>query len=101
MNVSDYGSTILDELRAVCAEQGVATDNLDADSVLFGDGSLIDSMALVGLIIHVEEQVLERTGQEIQVIDDEAIIADGQTPFRTSRTLAAHVLAKTAADAAT
>ncbi|WP_162520918.1 hypothetical protein [Pseudaquabacterium pictum] len=97
MNETDLITLILDELRQVCAELGVDTAGLDADSVLFGDGSLIDSMALVGLIIKVEEHVLETTGQEIQVIDDAAIIADGQTPFRSPRTLAAHVLAKTTA----
>lgn len=97
MTESDLVQLILDELRQVCADLGEDTTGLGADSVLFGDGSLIDSMALVGLIIKVEEHVLDSTGREIQVIDDDAIIADGQTPFRTPRTLAVHVLAKLAA----
>lgn len=99
MNETALITLILDELRLVCSELDIDATDLDADTVLFGDGSLIDSMALVGLIIKVEEHVLDTTGQEIQVIDDAAIIADGQTPFRSPRTLAAHVLAKTAAAA--
>lgn len=87
-------AVILDELKLACGELGIDTSAIDADTVLFGEGSLIDSMALVGLVIKLEEHVLASTGQEIQVIDDEAIIADGQTPFRNARSLAAHALRK-------
>ena len=82
------------QVQRACSELGIATSGVDADTVLFGDGSLIDSMALVGLVIKLEEHVLASSGREIQIIDDEAIIADGQTPFRTARTLAAHALRK-------
>jgi acyl carrier protein len=94
MNEAELVQVILTELKAVCEENAIEGVVLDRDTVLFGDDSLIDSMALVGLIIKLEEHIQQATGREIQVIDDEAIIADGQTPFRTPARLAAHALAK-------
>jgi hypothetical protein len=94
MTEAELEQVILRELQAVCEENGIEGVVLDRHAVLFGDDSLIDSMALVGLIIKVEEHILETTGREIQVIDDDAIIADGQTPFRDVARLAAHALQK-------
>ena len=52
----------------------------------------------VDLIIKVEEHVLETTGKEIQVVDESAIITEGQTPFRNAETLAELTLTKAGAE---
>jgi hypothetical protein len=51
-------------------------------------------MALVSLIVKVEEFVLETTGKEIDVIDEETIIIDSKTPLENAATLAELVLKK-------
>lgn len=94
MNKHELMTVILEELRAVCAENGLDDVVIDEQTLLFGEGSVIDSMALVGLIIKLEETLLEATGQEIQVIDDDAIIDDEQTPFKTAERLVEHALGK-------
>jgi acyl carrier protein len=94
MDKNELVAVILTELRAVCEENGWTDATMDAQTTLFGEGAVIDSMALVGLIIKVEEYLLEKTGQEVQVIDDDAIIADAQTPFKNAERLASHALAK-------
>lgn len=94
MNKEQLIDVILTELRVICEENGLDSGDINGDTMLFGGHALIDSLALVGLIIKVEEYVFEKTGKEIQVIDEEAIIDDSTTPFQNAVTLAELVLAK-------
>ena len=94
MNKAELIDVILTELKVICEENGIDGGAVDSKTVLFGGGSIIDSLALVGLIIKVEEFVMDQTGKEIQVIDEDAIVTDGRTPFENAESLAELVLAK-------
>ena len=94
MNKSDLVDLIIAELKQICEEINIDTSDIDNQTVLFGEGSIIDSMALVSLIVKVEEFVLETTGKEIDVIDEETIIIDSKTPLENAVTLAELVLKK-------
>jgi acyl carrier protein len=94
MNKSDLVDLIIAELKEICDESNIDTSDIDNQTVLFGGDSIIDSMALVGLIVKVEEYVLENTGKEIDVIDEETIIIDSKTPLENAVTLAELVLKK-------
>jgi len=94
MNKSDLVDLIIAELKQICEESNIDASDIDNQTVLFGGGSIIDSMALVSLIVKVEEFVLETTGKEIDVIDEETIIIDSKTPLENAVTLAELVLKK-------
>jgi len=94
MNKAQLLAVILAELQVIFEEGGIGAGPVAADTVLFGDNSLIDSLALVGLIIKVEEYILEQTGREVQLIDEDAIINGSQTPFRHADALADLALLK-------
>lgn len=94
MNQAELIDVILAELKVICEENGIDGSRVDRQTALFGAGSIIDSLALVGLIIKVEEYVLEKTGKEIEVIDEAAIITEGKTPFENAATLAELALLK-------
>ncbi len=94
MNRNDLISIIMEELNVICHENEINSKFLNEETMLFGSGSIIDSLSLVGLIIKVEEYVLDQTGKEIQVIDENAIITDGETPFKNANTLADLILSK-------
>ena len=94
MNKSSLLEKILTELNTIFTENKLPLSDLNENTILFGAGSAIDSLDLVGLIVTVEEFVLEKTGKEIQVIDEESIIAEGKSPFRSVSTLADLVLEK-------
>lgn len=79
---------IVAELKLLCEENGIDPQLANRDAVLFGGGSIIDSLMLVGLVIKVEEYILEKTGKEVQIIDEAAIITEGKTPFENPVTLA-------------
>jgi len=55
-------------------------------TLVFGYGSPLDSLGLVGLLIEIEQQVLEHHGKEI-VIASEKAISQHRSPFRTVASL--------------
>lgn len=58
-----------------------------ANAVLFGSGSNLDSLGLVGLIVATEQKIDDRFGVAITLADEKAMSLKN-SPFRTVRTLA-------------
>lgn len=57
---------------------------------LFGEGGVLDSMALVHLIADIEETISERLGKPLILADERAMSARN-SPFRTPETLIAAI----------
>lgn len=57
---------------------------------LFGEGGVLDSMALVHLIADIEEAINERLGKPLILADERAMSARN-SPFRTPETLIAAI----------
>ena len=94
MNKASLIETILAELKVIFHENNLEEKDLNEETILFGAGSAIDSLDLVGLIVKIEEHVLEKTNREIQIINEEAVISGGSTPFKTVASLAQLVMQK-------
>ena len=60
------------------------------DTVLYGAGGALDSIALVNLIIALEQHVLDRTGIALALADDRAF-SQARSPFRTVASLVEYV----------
>lgn len=60
------------------------------DTPLLSDGSNVDSLALVRLLLEVERLVEEKTGKSVVVVDEAAFEAE-QSPFATVGTLLRHI----------
>ena len=61
------------------------------ETMLFGDGSSLSSLALVNLIVAVEEGVEQEFGVAITIADERAM-SSRQSPFRTVRSLAEYTM---------
>jgi acyl carrier protein len=73
--------------------------NPTRDTVLLGREAVIDSMALVHLVLDVEEAVRARFRVPLRLVDERAM-SQTRSPFRTVATLAEYVnllLAETSA----
>lgn len=46
------------------------------DVVLMGDGSALDSLTLVNLIVAVEDQIAEKTGKMVTLVDEDIFSAE-------------------------
>jgi acyl carrier protein len=91
----------LEQMVAQCAreiaasqESGVTMD-VRRDTRLFGEGGLLDSLALVSLIVAVEQAIADRYGKDVSLADEKAL-SQRHSPYRTIETLAAYAAAELA-----
>ncbi len=83
---------ILNEVKLVGEENGVDFSRLNSETVLFGSGSALDSLALVGLIVNLEEKIAQKTGKNIQIVSEDMIILDDETPLRNAELMSQLIL---------
>ena len=72
----------------------IYTDNeeivINENSVIYGDNSPLDSLALVSLIVAVEQNIEDEFGISITLADERAMSQEN-SPFRSVRSLADYV----------
>ena len=72
----------------------IHTDNeeivFNENSVIYGDNSPLDSLALVSLIVAVEQNIEDEFGISITLADERAMSQEN-SPFRSVRSLADYV----------
>jgi acyl carrier protein len=76
-------------LEELAAQGSEAPGDLGPDTHLFGKEGLLDSMALVSLVMSLEQQIADQFGAEIALADDKAL-SQKHSPFRTIGSLAAY-----------
>jgi len=89
MNVKELQDFIKNSILKTLEENGMSVEELDlnADTQIFGEDSVVDSLDLVAIIIAIEERVQELTGKDITVINEESIVS-GESPFESINSLA-------------
>jgi acyl carrier protein len=76
--------------RDILDEQGLAADGeIVAATKLFGESGLLDSMALVSLVIAVEQAIEEQFKVAVRLADEKAL-SQRHSPYRSVATLAAY-----------
>ncbi len=63
----------------------------DPDAVLFGEGSALDSMGLVNVVMAAEQYVSDEIGEDI-VLASEAAMSRKRSPYRSLRALAEYAV---------
>lgn len=72
----------------------------DPDAVLFGDGSGLDSLGLVNVVMTAEQYISDETGEDI-VLASEAAMSRKRSPYRSLRALAEYAVEVCNQEAAT
>lgn len=81
---------IVETAKSIAEEQGIeVSSTLDESTRLFGDGGLLDSLALVSLVIAVEQGIEEKYGVRVEIADDKAL-SQKNSPYRTIGSLVAY-----------
>lgn len=93
MQIEKIQSLIIEALQEVLRDKGIADMTTGPGFKLFGTGCSIDSLDLVGIIVHIEREIFETTGSTIEVIDETSVVSD-DSPFRTVASLAELVKGK-------
>lgn len=80
--------TVIEALRRVCEQQSLPLPReLSAETCLFGKGGILDSLALVSLVVEVEHAIQDAHGAAVSLSDDRAM-SQKHSPFRTIGSLA-------------
>ena len=87
-DAQEIEALVLESLRllAKCFELE-ALKSPQSDSLLYGEGGALDSMALVNLIADLEEAIAEKYGASIVLADEKAMSAKN-SPYRSVTSLA-------------
>lgn len=69
----------------------------DPDVVLFGEGSTLDSMGLVNVVMAAEQHISDEIGEDI-VLASEAAMSRKRSPYRSLRALAEYAVEVSSGD---
>lgn len=87
---------IITAVNESAAAEGIPLPHpVDAATQLFGKDGLLDSMALVSLVIAVEQQIADKYGKGVALADEKAL-SQRSSPYRTVETLAEYALTQLA-----
>lgn len=87
MQIDEIKSVIVTALNEILTERGLEAVSDKDGTQLFGEGSVIDSLDLVTIIVQIEEAIREKDGRSIEVVDENSVI-NIDSPFRTVDSLA-------------
>ena len=76
-------------LAELAAQGGEAPGELNSDTRLYGKDGLLDSMALVSLVMSLEQEIADQFGADISLADDKAL-SQKHSPFRTIGSLVSY-----------
>jgi len=87
-------TAVLDLVKRLTVEeltaQGLeAPSEIGPETRLFGKDGLLDSMALVSLVMSLEQEIAEQFGAEIALADEKAL-SQKHSPFRTIGSLVSY-----------
>ena len=95
-DVAELIYAAVDELNAQSGEKIIEKS---PEASLLGSDKGVDSLTFINLIVAIEEQITQRTGKSIILVDEE-YMAEEKHPFRTLGTLTEYVGRVMAAQAA-
>ena len=92
MGDTDKVTSLIFEAVSECLEQIDLNrqTSLTPETALFGENSVLDSLGLVGVLVAVEEKVLDEFDRDLCVSDDRAL-SQPESPFRTVDSLRRYV----------
>ena len=89
---------IVESILQIKDETGVAVPSrLQADTALFGTDGFLDSMALVTLVVALEQGIEERFGVSVQLADAR-VLSQEHSPYSTIHALAEYALLRMQTD---
>ena len=88
MEVLDLIYSAIDEVNLDLSDADKLAKN--EETLIFGNGSNLDSLGLVNLITIIEQKLEEETGDFISIADEKAMSMES-SPFRTVKSLKQYV----------
>ena len=87
MNKDQLVIVIKNAVASILHSKDLQPNYLSEDTEIFGAGSQIDSLDLVTVVVAIEQAIIENTGRQITLVDEQSLMSE-DSPFRTISTLA-------------
>jgi D-alanine--poly(phosphoribitol) ligase subunit 2 len=81
----------IEELNRQLPLEGKLQSSLD--TILVGEGGVLDSLGLITFIVSIEEAVEEETGSHMALLKEEFLV-DSEGPFRTIGSMVSWIISK-------
>ena len=78
---------IIETAKELGEDELPSAQNLQEDTLLFGDGGILDSMSLVTLVIALEQAIEDKFERPVALADEKAL-SRSKSPYRSVATLA-------------
>lgn len=95
MQKEEIMALIIEAVEELLRDKGEEAE-VGPDFQLFGSESTIDSLDLVAIVVRLEENILDKTGRTLEIVDENSVVSD-DSPFRTVATMTELVASKLAA----
>ncbi len=79
-------------IRDILSQSGNTDNSIDSATLLLGSKSMLDSLALVSLIVEIEQRLKEENDLSIRIVDERAM-SEKNSPFRTVGSLCEYLFA--------
>lgn len=84
---------IMDVARDLAVEEDWNVGGITPDTILYGEGGVLDSMGLVTLVIAVEQAIEDKYENPVSLADEKAM-SQSRSPYRTADRLAEYATAQ-------
>jgi acyl carrier protein len=85
-------SIVMNCLRDAVEQLGTDTTAITKDTVIVGEGAILDSISVVSLIVDIEQRLEMEHGVSVTLASEKAM-SQRSSPFRTAGVLTDHVCA--------
>jgi acyl carrier protein len=91
MSFKEISELVVKTVSQTLSESGETSIAVSPETILFGEGSVIDSLTLVNVIVDIEEMLFEKYGEPYYLTDDDAVFRE-PSPFSSVNSLTDYII---------
>ncbi len=91
MSFKEISELVVKTVSQSLSESGETSIVVSPETILFGEGSVIDSLTLVNVIVDIEEMLFEEYGEAYYLTDDDAVFRE-PSPFSSVNSLTDYII---------
>lgn len=91
MSSKEISELVVKSVSQTLSESGEISIVVSPETILFGEGSVIDSLTLVNVIVDIEEMLFGEYGEPYYLTDDDAVFRE-PSPFNSVNSLTDYII---------
>jgi acyl carrier protein len=91
MTSKEISELVVNTVSQTLSDSGELSIAISPETILFGEGSIIDSLTLVNVIVDLEEMLFEKYNEPYCLTDDDAVFRE-PSPFSSVNSLTDYII---------